>query len=65
MTWNQIGPGCYETSDRQFQAKRHENGLWMLLQHDDDARPDGWVWAQSFRLLRETKAAAQSIQEAA
>lgn len=63
LQWNQVGNGYYETSDRAFQAIRvsTEYGIeWRLMIRDNDSAGN-WVWCQTFNLLREAKAAAESI----
>lgn len=60
LIWNKVGMGIYETSNREFQARRMTYGAWLLLQRNDDTLGN-WDWCQSYDLFRDVKNAAQSI----
>ena len=60
LNWIKAGIGYYETTNRQFRAFRHENGLWLLMQRNDETNGN-WDWCQSYGLLRDAKTGAQEI----
>ena len=59
-TWHKVYIGTYETSDRRFQARRRDDGGWMLLTRNDDV-VGNWDWCQTFTRLTDAKVAASLI----
>jgi len=66
LKWVKVGVGCYVTKGRsEYKAIHVDNehddtDEWRLLKRNDDVA-GGYEWCQTFRLLRDCKAAAEAI----